>query len=158
MLQWNTAVSVTSARVLLLIQRQYVTSSGMVHALTLVLVSRLKICSDFAAAAAGELDEARGRRRAQRKPLRAMILATGFMMAESAEMGRRMGLLGSDMSTMTTCSASACRSAGGGRAHLRRLAGLLAHADELVGLQRERAEANARGIDSDACQLQMRGV
>ena len=50
--QWKTAVSVTRASELLLIQRQYVTSSGNVQALTFVLVSRLKIWRDFAAAAA----------------------------------------------------------------------------------------------------------
>lgn len=39
-------------------------------------------------------------------PLRAMTLLAGFMMALSAEMGRRMGLLGSAMSMMTTCACS----------------------------------------------------
>ncbi len=34
--------------------------------------------------------------------MRAMTLDTGFMMAESAEMGRRIKFVGSDMSMMTT--------------------------------------------------------
>ena len=94
------------------------------------------------------------RQRRVRKPLRAMILATGFMMAESAEMGRRIGLLGSDVSTITTCKGLAPDMSNSAPRHLRRLAGLLAHANEFVRLQRQCAEANAGGIDSDACQLQ----
>ena len=35
-------------------------------------------------------------------PFKAITLLAGFMMAESAEMGRRMGFTGSDMSMMTT--------------------------------------------------------
>ena len=36
-----------------------------------------------------------------------MTLEAGFMMAESPEMGRRIGLVGSAMSMMTTCAVSA---------------------------------------------------
>jgi hypothetical protein len=35
-------------------------------------------------------------------PFKAMTLLAGFMMAESAEMGRLIGLVGSDMSIITT--------------------------------------------------------
>ena len=37
-----------------------------------------------------------------RLPFKAMTLLAGFMMAESAEMGLRMGLVGSERSMMTT--------------------------------------------------------
>jgi hypothetical protein len=40
-------------------------------------------------------------------PFKAITLEAGFMMAESAEMGRRMGLVGSCMSMITTCAVSA---------------------------------------------------
>ena len=39
-------------------------------------------------------------------PFNAMTLLAGFMMAESAEIGLLMGLVGSDMSMMTTCAVS----------------------------------------------------
>ena len=39
-------------------------------------------------------------------PLSAMTLLAGFMMALSAEMGLRMGVLGSAMSMITTCACS----------------------------------------------------
>lgn len=39
-------------------------------------------------------------------PLRAITLLAGFMMAESALIGRRIGLLASAMSIITTCAVS----------------------------------------------------
>ena len=39
-------------------------------------------------------------------PFKAMTLLAGFMIAESAEIGLLIGLVGSDMSMMTTCAVS----------------------------------------------------
>ena len=39
-------------------------------------------------------------------PFNAMTLLAGFMMAESADIGRLIGLVGSDMSMITTCAVS----------------------------------------------------
>mmetsp|Transcript_1604 Transcript_1604/g.4436 ORF Transcript_1604/g.4436 Transcript_1604/m.4436 type:complete len:208 (-) Transcript_1604:54-677(-) len=81
--QWYTAVGVTMAMVLLFTQRQNLTASVMACAFILVRSSRLKIWS---------CDCER----------RAMTLATGFMMAASAEMGRRVTSLLFERSIMVT--------------------------------------------------------
>ena len=85
--QWYTEVSVTRAIMFSDIHFQKMTSSVIVWAFILDFISMLKICSVFWA-------------------LRAMTLLAGFMMALSALMGLLMGLVGSDMSMMTTWAVS----------------------------------------------------
>ena len=82
-LQWKTDVSVTKAIVFREIHFQKITSSVITCAFIFDFISMLKICSVLAA-------------------FNAMTLEAGFMMAESAEMGRRIGLVWSAISMITT--------------------------------------------------------
>merc|ERR1719462_1192594 len=66
---------------------QKITSSTIVWAFILDFISMLKIWRVFCA-------------------FKAMTLLAGFMIAESAEIGLLIGLVGSDMSMMTTCAVS----------------------------------------------------
>uniref|UniRef100_A0A8W7PT82 Uncharacterized protein n=1 Tax=Anopheles coluzzii TaxID=1518534 RepID=A0A8W7PT82_ANOCL len=85
--QWYTDVSVTSDRVLSVIHFQNTTSSVIVCAFIFDFISMLKICSVFCA-------------------FSAITLLAGFMIAESALIGRRIGFCASFMSMITTCAVS----------------------------------------------------
>ena len=100
--QWYTAVSVTRPIVLTLIHFQKTTSSAMVCDFILLLSSMLKICSWRPSA------------------LSAMTLETGFIIAESAVIGRRVGCVASAMSMITTwfCSPT-CEAKSGGQRQCR---------------------------------------
>ena len=119
--QWNTCVSVTSATVLVLIQVQNTTSTGMSCAFIFDFISRLKIWSVLPAGdrrggrvgvggeprylvATGLAEGMRwdGMRGGHDAPLSAMTLATGFMIALSALMVRRSGAFGLAMSITTS--------------------------------------------------------
>ena len=82
-LQWYTDCSVTNAIVFKVIHFQNMTSSCITWAFILDFISILNICNVFWA-------------------FKAITLLAGFIMAESAEMGLRMGLVWSAMSMMTT--------------------------------------------------------
>ena len=89
MSQWYTALPVTRPSLVSEIHFQKTTCSGMSTDLSFCFASRLKICrlSPLPAVLAA---------------LSAMILDTGFMIAESAVMGRFMGDAGLARSTMMT--------------------------------------------------------
>lgn len=89
MSQWNTAVPVTMPSLVLEIHFQNTTCSGISTDFSFCFASRLKICrlSPWPAVLAA---------------FSAMILSTGFMSAESAVMGRFIGLLGLARSTTMT--------------------------------------------------------
>ena len=123
--QWNTLVSVTRAIVFSDIHFQNMTSSGIACAFIFDFISMLKIWRVFCAATVDKglhksvpgsipaspfvsivvMNKSQvggGRSVLVRLPFKAMTLLAGFMMAESAEMGLRMGLVGSERSMMTT--------------------------------------------------------
>ncbi len=89
MSQWKTAEPVTRPSFVLEIHFQKTTCSGMSTDLSFCFASRLKICrlSPLPPALAA---------------LSAMIFDTGFMIAESAVMGRFIGCVGFARSTMMT--------------------------------------------------------
>lgn len=81
--QWKTVVSVTMAIVFTFIHFQNSTSSAIVWAFIFDFISILKICNVRIARSA-------------------ITFEVGFMIALSAEMGRRIGACGVAMSMMTT--------------------------------------------------------
>ena len=93
MLQWYTAVAVTSPISAGLSHFQKTTCSGIWWLFILLFSSKLKICRWSAALPATAA-------------LSAMTLATGFISALSAVMGRRSGCPGLAHSTMTTLLAA----------------------------------------------------
>ena len=89
-------------------------------------------------------------------PFKAMTLLAGFMIAESAEIGLLIGLVGSDMSMMTTCAVSPTFSRT--QMYLEySLVGISSTLKEvhilLVRLHGEGVEPNVRWRDPHICEL-----
>ena len=88
-------------------------------------------------------------------PFNAITLLAGFMMAESAEIGLRIGLVGSDMSMMTTCAVSPTFSRT--QMYLERIIENLADLTQvhlLVRLHGEGVEPNVCWSDPHICKLE----
>ena len=135
------------AMVLTEIHFQKRTSSDMVCAFILLFISKLKICSEL-------------------PDLSAITLLVGFIIAESAVIGRRVGLSGSAMSMITTYtivhkreqkkkrkSTTRLQSVVFIATYLCSLAQLLSDANVLVTFHRERRETDAGGIDAEVLEL-----